>query len=505
MGTVLKTICIMTTLALLCACGKDDPAPAVSAEPDEPDERVEALKDELLSETIESDESDDEEVAGRSLADRMAGKYSYHHAGENGEEEFYIMDVVNFGSNLYAFCGQSMPGDYESLEAYTFWATEFIPYDSKEMKSTDGNKVRVNELNFSVMSNAGKYWNSGHTGTIELTNDGLVFEGFDHDGFLVPDNDDSRLFLKDERVGNAFSYLKNTAGDDELQGYWVNDDNDVDLYALFSDSNLYMYRKSRDEEVFFVAGGCDLHNGSFDFRGNLIQNGGMPFEFSADYKVDGDRLSLEIQGPDMPPQVSEKTVFEHVSEKDIHVTTMDEVVFNEDSFGPFGSESSDIDEVGEPYCGVLYWYKQIQDSGRSWDEMEKYNSRTALVQHGWPYSTDNNEVRYVYQDITGDGLDELIVTYYGDPVDIYSNDGDAVYSYGVPYRAIAEIYPDGTIMEGLTMGTKGWKQTWYRYDNDTYKYVPLSETLNPGTSSVTFPEGKRISDVVVPEGIDMID
>ena len=168
-------------------------------------------------------------------------------------------------------------------------------------------------------------------------------------------------------------------------------------------------------------------------------------------------------------------------------------------------ELSDTDEVGDPYCGVLYWYKQLQDSGKSWDEMEKYNSRTALVQHGWPNSTDNDEVRYVYQDITGDGLIELIITYYGDPVDIYSNDGDAVYAYGVPYRALAEIYPDGTIMEGLTMGTKGWIENWYRYNDDTFKYEPLKEKLKPGTSGISFPEGKRISDVVVPDGLDLID
>ena len=67
------------------------------------------------------------------------------------------------------------------------------------------------------------------------------------------------------------------------------------------------------------------------------------------------------------------------------------------------------------------------------------------------------------------------------------------------------IYPDGTIMEGLTMGTKGWSQTWYRYDNDTFKYVPIKEKLTPDKSGLTFPEGKRISDVVVPDGLDLID
>ena len=162
------------------------------------------------------------------------------------------------------------------------------------------------------------------------------------------------------------------------------------------------------------------------------------------------------------------------------------------------SEGKDIDEETEPYAGVLYWYKEIQDSGRSSDEMDKYASKTELVQHGWPYSTNNDEVRYVYKDLTGDGNNELIITYYNDPVDIYSNEGDAVYSYGVPYRALAAIYPDGTLMEGLTLGAKGWQETWYRYDDSTHKYVPVKEKLNPDVSEIILPEGKKIGEVVVP-------
>ena len=159
------------------------------------------------------------------------------------------------------------------------------------------------------------------------------------------------------------------------------------------------------------------------------------------------------------------------------------------------------DEIGEPYCGVLYWYKELQDSGKSWEEMAKYSSRTALVQHGWPYATNNEEVRYVYQDITGDGSIELIITYYNTPVDIYSNDGDAVYAYGVPYRALADIYPDGTIMEGLTLGVQGWRKTWYRYNNESFRYDPVTEDLHPEVSALSLPEGKKISDVVVPESL----
>ena len=161
----------------------------------------------------------------------------------------------------------------------------------------------------------------------------------------------------------------------------------------------------------------------------------------------------------------------------------------------------EVDEEIEPYAGVLYWYKDLQDSGKTSEEMERYTSKTALVQHGWPFATNNDEVGYVYFDLTGDGYDELIITYYNDPVDIYSNEGDAVYSYGVPYRAIAELYPDGTIMEGLTLGVKGWKQTWYRYDENTYKYVPVEEDIQPAMSGIILPEGKKIKDVVVPESL----
>lgn len=316
---------------------ESDKSPEISsAEKDEQPDEKEEVK--ALEETSDK----------MSLAKRMTGKYSYHYPGENGEEEFFIMDVVNFGDNLYAYCGQAMAEDYESFEAYTFWATEFIPYDADEMASTDGDSVKVNELNFSIMSNAGKYWDSGHSGTITLTDDGLVFEGFDHDGFLVPDYDDSRLFLKDKRVEDAFSYLKHDdlSGDDKLTGYWVYKGETSDLYLYFSGSDLYMYQKSPDEEVFFAAGACDLHDTSFECRGNLIQNGGMPFEFTADYKVEEDSLFMVIQGSDAPYQMPGEAEFERISESDVHVTTMDEIVFNEDSFGPFGQMES------EPFYGV---------------------------------------------------------------------------------------------------------------------------------------------------------
>ena len=276
--------------------------------------------------------------------------------------------------------------------------------------------------------------------------------------------------------------------------YSVNAMEEQDFATFLKENNVASLMNCKDSDVFAT----DYSPWSFSviFTNPSPENGKRVFVSFGQYKEYTDEESELIK------ELRER--FEALKGEVISKSVESEEE-DPDDIEETDEESSDIDEVGEPYCGVLYWYKQLQESGKSWDEMEKYNSQTALVQHGWPYSTNNDEVRYVYQDITGDGLIELIITYYGDPVDIYSNDGDAVYAYGVPYRAIAEIYPDGTIMEGLTMGTKGWNETWYRYDEDTFKYVPLKEKLSPGTSGVTFPEGKRISDVVVPDGLDLID
>ena len=152
--SLLKIIICFMSVMLLAGCENDSDA-SDSAPEDKPENVSEPVKEEETT----------------SLAQRMAGKYSYKYS----DEELYIMDVIPFGDNLYAFCGQAMTEDSDSTEAYTFWASEFIPYDASEMESTDGDSVRVKELRFSVMSQAGKYWDRGQDGTITLTDDGLVY------------------------------------------------------------------------------------------------------------------------------------------------------------------------------------------------------------------------------------------------------------------------------------------------------------------------------------------
>ena len=54
-----------------------------------------------------------------------------------------------------------MRDDSDTLEAYSYWTAEFIPYDTDDVSGTDSKSVKVNELCFSNMSNAGKYWSRG--------------------------------------------------------------------------------------------------------------------------------------------------------------------------------------------------------------------------------------------------------------------------------------------------------------------------------------------------------
>ena len=351
-------ICLMTVM-LLTSCGKATEASDSTLKDklenvSEYAEGEEAKNDRAVEEEPEIKEEKDEEegfVAGKSLAQRMAGKYSFHYSDEDGNDEFYILDVVPFGDNLYAFCGQAMNEDSESLAAYTFWASEFIPYDADEMTSTDGDNVTVNELNFSVMSNAGKYWNAGHKGTITLTDEGLLFEGFNHEGFLVPDNDDSRLFLKDDRVEEAFCYLRDGIGDDELEGLWILDRKGADLYLEFAGANMYIYSKDPGSEVFYAAGGCDFSDRTLSCTVSTLGQGGMPLALSCDYEVSGDNLTLRILSPDLQEEMNGK--YKKVRDGKVHVTTMDEVELTAGSFGMFGDGQHYEELTLQDYYGVF--------------------------------------------------------------------------------------------------------------------------------------------------------
>ncbi len=86
-----------------------------------------------------------------------------------------------------------------------------------------------------------------------------------------------------------------------------------------------LYRKDPAQEVFYAAGGCNYHDDSFEFTGNMIENGGMPFELTGEYKINKDALTLKFQGYDVPDWLSDSEDFKRVADSQVHVTTMDEV------------------------------------------------------------------------------------------------------------------------------------------------------------------------------------
>ena len=298
------------------------------------------------------------DIAGSSLAKRMCGKYSYHYgSGDMGDDEFLIMNVFTFGDNLYAFCGYAMADETE-LESYSFWASEFIPYDASEMESTDGDSVRVKELRFSVMSQAGKYWDRGQDGTITLTDDGLVFENFDNEEFLCPEEYGGRLFLKDERVEDVFPYLKDDggAGETDLQGVWCAYEGEYPVYLEFSGDNFYVYRKSPDSEVVYAAGGYETSNGIISSTLSMLGCGSMPCEYSASYEVSGAELILKADEYAEPYVLSGEMRFSRVESDDIPLITADEVVTWNDPTQTFG-------EYAEGFYGV--WIAADKDEEKA--------------------------------------------------------------------------------------------------------------------------------------------
>ena len=386
----------------------DDESAESAGDEAAPEKNEDASKEEKS--TDKNNGSDKLNSENKSLARRLAGKYSYHYGGENGDDEYYIIDVVPFGDNLYAYCGQAMAEDTKNLNAYSFWACEFIPDDPEELKSEYRDMVTVNELRFSVMSNAGLYWDQGQKGTITLTDEGIVFEGFEQDDFLVPENDNSRLFQKDDRVEDAFVYLnRDAAGDKELQGLWILDDaKGSDLYLEFTGSNLYMYKKDPGTEVFYAAGGCKYGKETFSCQANRLGYGGMPFEMSCEYTVSGDDLTLKIENSEFPDVLPEDGKYKRVNDGKVHVTSMDEVANKAGNESE--PDSADLAAYEALYSPVLEEVREVVTNGYDHDKEYKYVSNGLMEKCMYPGDDDlTKAVGYVLKDVSRDGIPELII------------------------------------------------------------------------------------------------
>ncbi len=301
MGNMRKLLMLIATvsLTLLSGCGEVKVPETV---PDTNESAsMESHQDESNANAMESsdyeaaaDETDSEAEETTILYNRLCGKYSY----KRSNEEYYTLEITNFGNNLYAFGGEAM-GDAtsEMLEAYSFWAMELIPEDPEDLVSADIDKFKTGILTFSIMSNMGKYWSAPSEGDICITDDGIIFEDFDSN-FPYEADALGEMFVRDDRVEDTFPYTNEERSEehDSFEGLWREKDSDEPFFVEFSDGrNITVYQKSSDKEVVLGKGSYSLDEGSYiSARVNLLGNGDMPTEVGANIVQHDNNLTLEL-------------------------------------------------------------------------------------------------------------------------------------------------------------------------------------------------------------------
>ncbi len=458
-------VILLILSVLLTACGGKQ---NTSADEEAQQTEEEAGKKETKNKKKRPDKKQNEEgkKVAQSLALRLCGKYSYH---AEDEDEYYLLTLVAFGDNLYAYCEEAMDDEGEII-TYSFWASELIPEDAKDMSSTDGDSVDVKALSFSVMSNAGQYWNSGIEGTVSLADGGVAFTGFD-DGFLSS-GDEERVFEKDDSFEGLFPYLSGEKnGSEELQGYWESNGPATPVYLRFDGSDIYLYQKAPDKEVYFAGGSYTEDSGTLSVTCSMLGNGGMPDEWEAEIKADGDQLILYAQDMGLEGLEGE-TVFEKTTASSIPVFTADQISLSADSFGPFGdgiNESIPDDENG--FYGV--WIASVKDYDLAVAAAEKiadkgYRSEVIFSQE-WENLNQKplycvTAERYYSEDEANDalakiqklGFSDAFVKHTGDHKFItvmYTNTGDVQ----------TEILDDAIILKEVNVTPS---RTWYPLYDD---------------------------------------
>ncbi len=143
----------------------------------------------------------------------------------------------------------------------------------------------------------------------------------------------------------------------------------------------------------------------------------------------------------------------------------------------------------EGYMEILDRYKEAQDNRYSEEELENMGFQTELIQHGWPFASNNDEVGYLYYDVDSDGEEELIITYYGAVIDIYGYDGSKVrMAFSTPYRSISELYPGGMLRCDSAAGMNNSSTGWYQFDTVLGDYFPVFCAIrsDSGTECYTY-------------------
>ena len=431
------------------------------------------------------------EEAAQTLAEHLAGRYSYAYPrteedAERMEEdmrEYYTLDIVNFGGNLFAAGGIAMAeGPEEEKSPYSFWEMEFIPTAEGVLSDTETESCDIGILTWSVMSNMGEYWDKPAYGTIELTEEGVAFLGKNGADNPLIEGAERAEFVRDDTVASAgagtrdaLTEYERTDVPGELFGIWKEETEDGPLVVEFAEEDgaeaeniglLRMYRKRDGQRVLYAEGHfCAGEDGSL----TVIYT---PLGFTP--VLETWKFSLEEGNPVLTLQAAEEE-YDTVSGLTEEAAAFSRIAADEIPLtGPEALERADVSL--QEYQRVLGLYAQAIAENQDRETMESRGLYTGLSDWGVPMAS-SEEIGYVLYDIDDNGIDECLITWMGNIVDIWSFDGrKAGMTYVTPYRGETVIYDDGMV-EMLFGSMTRASNTWYRMDERTEQLLPVVERL----------------------------
>ncbi|MBO6150872.1 MAG: hypothetical protein J6O43_06830 [Clostridium sp.] len=425
-----------------------------------------------------------------SLAERLEGRYSYAYPPaeddaerlEEGEREYYTLELVNFGGNLFATGGIARTeSPEEEKEAYSFWGMEMIPVTEGALLDRSADSCEVGILTWSVMSNLEKYWDRPAYGSIELTEDGVAFTGKDGADNPLMEGAARVEFVRDDTVpaelsANPEMLSEHDRGEipEELYGVWKEENEYAPLVVEFAKAEgnapeqtglVRMYRKKDGQRVMFAVGAFCIQEGGIITCG-YNQLGTIPNVETWIYTPEQENGKMSLSAEDEYGTVSglsgEKKTFARITPEEIPLT------------GLWALEHADTSVSA--YRKVLDTYRQAMEENWDQETMQSKEFYTGLASHGVPMS-DGDGIGYVLYDIDQNGIDELLITWGGSVIDIWSFDGrEAVLTYVTPYRGETVIYEDGMV-ECMFGAMTQASNTWYRMNEKTEQLLPVTERL----------------------------
>lgn len=420
--TILLTFALILTMLTGCsligkilksAVGKEKPSEeSVNTEPEnEPDTDTKAQNESTKNpesttdpETAEADgtvadpETGDEGEDGSShaltLGEKLCGRYSF----ELSKDEFYTIEILDFNGNLYAHAGYAFDeheeGMVKTLTDYSFYAMELLPEEADAFRRTDTTEAKVGIVGFSVMSNFGKYWGASAKGTIALSDDGIIFSGFENSEFFEEEMM-GKVLTPDERAEEAFCYMNGEGAElgeepEIAYGLFREKAPGSSVYICFlGNRNLLMYRKSPGEEVTLAGGNYFYDDGVIKCELSILGCGGQPSLFPIEIS-DRKEDSFELRAEDAEIFFGDGLyTFERIDSDEVPVVTVSdaEKAGIDEDYGLRKLYSEEVDE-NAPFYGVFA--AAYKDRNTAYQYLEDY--RDSCFDSSIIYSPDWEEL-----------------------------------------------------------------------------------------------------------------